>query len=1482
MAITVTTLDDVVDAGDGETSLREAVAAANGGGDTQIAFAPGLSGGTLRLAQGEIAIATGLTIDGDTDGDGRADITITGDAAGDDLLDAEGLTDLPANLFTDNLDDNVRIFNIAGEGSATTLNGLILTGGRTEADEDDGFFESTHSGGAVRSEAPLTISDSRLVGNGTAGDHASGGAVFASASVTLDNVLAAGNGTTGENAPGGGIAVGAVLDPALAISVTGYSAVDANFTTGSESYGGGIFSLGSVVVGESEITGNRTEGYGASGGGIYAIRTVTAGDSLVSGNRTEGYEAPGGGVYAAGIGSEGMDAITLADSVLFGNSTESAGSPGGGLRSNEGVRLVDSAVSGNSTIGAFSEGGGASARGDLTVIGTRVRDNTTMGDDSSGGGLFSGGFLALVGSTVAGNETSGTDSPGGGVSTNWAQLVNATLADNLTRGDGAQGGGLYASMFGGPLEVIQSTVSANCTYGAGASGAGLAARTGTTTLTNSIVLGNDLFGLNTPDPEISTGGTLAFEGANLVGNDAAAFDASGLAGVANAPAAEVFAETMATKGTPAGVLRENGGQVATIALAPGANPAVDAATAPLPADSFDLDGDGDTAEPLPVDARGLPRDVDQPGVGGSPDLGAYELQEADQSVSIAAADAGLDEGDAGTTAFTFTVTRSGLTGDPLDLDFAVTGSGAAPADAADFGGALPSGTVSFAGGETEETITVEVSGDTVAEFDEGFTVALSTPSEPATLPVPAAEATILNDDPLPEVSIVADTPSLPEGDDGAARFGFFVNRTGDTADTLSLDFAVTGSGADPVDAADFGNAGLISGRLTIPAESAFVLLIIDVIGDTELEPDEDFTVTLSNPSAPAEIVTPEATATVENDDTAPFALSPGEALVTDNTQNLAVVDLATGAATVVGQAARVYTDIAVGPDGAILAATATELYRLDRQDFSETEIGALPGQVTALGFAGDGVLYAAGLGGDIFRVDPQTAATEVLASGVAVEGDLLTTGTDLLVTAVEGGETRLSRIDRDTGTRETLATVSFDAAAGLAWDADGTAVGFAGTELFRFGPDPAPVALTGDALGAVQGAARAFADGAAGVPTVALTPGAGTVAEGETLSVGVAGTGLVPGATLGWTVTGLDPADLSGPASGTVTLDGAGEGEILLGIAPDAVQDDGETLTLSIDGFAAEARVTIEDVPPALPTGVIRGTGRDDALASGAGAIYLPGDGADTFLISAAGAPGETAVFDATPGDVVQLSGGLEIAGFVLAEGALQLDLASGARVQVLNPGDALFEPGGNVTTEAAGPRLSYAQFAADVLDEAVPPAGQIVPGGNATVPAPTGTDPVAPQAGPPAQPEGVIRGTARDDTLLTGAGTILLPGDGDDTVIVSTAAAPLETTVVEGEAGDLVEFVGGLEISAFVLTPSALALTLATGAAVQLLEADALLFAAGGNATAGAEAPALDYAGFAEQVLGATVPESGTVVGDAVTIPEPAMGGADMLELMA
>jgi len=103
---------------------------------------------------------------------------------------------------------------------------------------------------------------------------------------------------------------------------------------------------------------------------------------------------------------------------------------------------------------------------------------------------------------------------------------------------------------------------------------------------------------------------------------------------------------------------------------------------------------------------------------------AFVFVEPTTQLAIAALAAIKPEGDSGSTAFTFTVTRSGELSAASTVAYAVTGNGA---NAADFGGALPAGTLNFAAGETSQTVTVNVSGDTVVEPNEGFTMTCRRP-----------------------------------------------------------------------------------------------------------------------------------------------------------------------------------------------------------------------------------------------------------------------------------------------------------------------------------------------------------------------------------------------------------------------------------------------------------------------------------------------------------------------------------------------------------------------------------------------------------------------------------------------------------------------------------------------------------------------------------------------------------------------------------
>ena len=204
------------------------------------------------------------------------------------------------------------------------------------------------------------------------------------------------------------------------------------------------------------------------------------------------------------------------------------------------------------------------------------------------------------------------------------------------------------------------------------------------------------------------------------------------------------------------------------------------------------------------------------------------------------------------------------------MNYATAGSGTDQANAQDFvGNAFPTGTVTFASGVRTQDVTIPVHGDTTTENDEGFTITLSTASGGAKIVTPAADGRIRNDDGI-ALSIAPLDAVKAEGNTGATPFTFRVMRVGsetDLAVTTTVDYATTGSGTNAANAQDFVGNVFPSGTVTFSSGSRTQDVTISVQGDTTVESDEGFTVTLSNSSSPAQVTPPaSAIGTITNDD----------------------------------------------------------------------------------------------------------------------------------------------------------------------------------------------------------------------------------------------------------------------------------------------------------------------------------------------------------------------------------------------------------------------------------------------------------------------------------------------------------------------------------------------------------------------------------------------------------------------------------------
>jgi hypothetical protein len=199
--------------------------------------------------------------------------------------------------------------------------------------------------------------------------------------------------------------------------------------------------------------------------------------------------------------------------------------------------------------------------------------------------------------------------------------------------------------------------------------------------------------------------------------------------------------------------------------------------------------------------------------------------------ALSISDAAVDEGDAGTTAAVFTVTRSGsLIGD-VTVDFN-TSPGTASGGIDYFNA---SGTLTIPAGQASATITVNVVGDAVMEPDETFVVDLTNPVD-ATLSDAQGTGTIRNDE---SPSITIGDVTVTEGDSGISSAVFPVTLSGPMSVNVNIQFATLDGSA--VAGSDYLAT---SGMLTIRAGRTSAVVAAAIVGDTTPEGTESFQVNL--------------------------------------------------------------------------------------------------------------------------------------------------------------------------------------------------------------------------------------------------------------------------------------------------------------------------------------------------------------------------------------------------------------------------------------------------------------------------------------------------------------------------------------------------------------------------------------------------------------------------------------------------------------
>jgi hypothetical protein len=179
--------------------------------------------------------------------------------------------------------------------------------------------------------------------------------------------------------------------------------------------------------------------------------------------------------------------------------------------------------------------------------------------------------------------------------------------------------------------------------------------------------------------------------------------------------------------------------------------------------------------------------------------------------------------------------------------------------------ASTNGTLTFAPGELSKTIAVPILDDNFYEGpNETFNMTLSAPSGGAVISGPAtALVTILDNEAKPSM-LITNNLSVAEGNSGNTQATLNVTLTNATVDTVTVNYATSNGSA--IAGADYVAT---SGTLTFLPGTTSLPINIPIVGDLVDEPDESFTLTLSNATNVNSFPTFGVSVTILNDDGPP-------------------------------------------------------------------------------------------------------------------------------------------------------------------------------------------------------------------------------------------------------------------------------------------------------------------------------------------------------------------------------------------------------------------------------------------------------------------------------------------------------------------------------------------------------------------------------------------------------------------------------------
>lgn len=591
---------------------------------------------------------------------------------------------------------------------------------------------------------------------------------------------------------------------------------------------------------------------------------------------------------------------------------------GGGIytQNSGNVNVTDCTINNNFAI--LGGGVGNGGNGVFTITNSTLSNNSA----GTGGGAYNGlATMNVINSTINNNAAgvvAGSGNGGGIItSTERLNIINSTFHGNTATG---RGGAIYNGGTDGDISISQSTIVQNsATQGGGGIGNNNGAPT---TLLNTIVAFNGFGnGPNLLGPFVSLGHNLIFDFEGSSGFTVGTNNANGdLIGSSFAPVFPIL-----------GPLQNNGGPTQTIALLPG-SPAIDAGDncvvsaggclpTPLTTDqrgvsrqvnsnvdigafesrTFTISVNSGTPQSKPVNTLFAPLVVTVNSASGDPVAGGvvgFRSPASGPSAFFVTGTNSLDLSILPSGQVITTPTANGIAGGPyevtatinrtaLSVSFSLTNTQAATTttvtsssnpsdltqsvtftatvtstgtptgfvqfkiDGTNFGSLIPLtngvatiSTAALAAGAY--SISADYSGDS------NFTPSSGALSSPQIVRLP------------PSLSI--NDISFVEGDAGTKFVFFTVTLTASSNLPISVDFT-TGNGT-ATSPSDYQSA---TGTLSFGPLQASQIIVVTIKGDTVFEPDENFTMTLSNP-VNATIGRAQGIATIQNDE-APVLLT---------------------------------------------------------------------------------------------------------------------------------------------------------------------------------------------------------------------------------------------------------------------------------------------------------------------------------------------------------------------------------------------------------------------------------------------------------------------------------------------------------------------------------------------------------------------------------------------------------------------------------